>query len=79
MLGFCGTVQNGKCSRPSSRRPPGNAAAILQAPQREEFARETISKIRHWRFHPYHDEHGQAKEVSHELTVVFNIVRAKRR
>ena len=48
---------------------------ILQPPDREEFARETIGKIRHWRFHPYRDERGQAKEVVHELTVEFKIYR----
>jgi TonB family protein len=50
---------------------------VLQPPKREEFTRETVSKIRRWRFHPYRDENGQPKEVAHELTVVFNIVRPK--
>jgi protein TonB len=49
--------------------------SILQPPEREEFARETLSKIRHWRFHPYRDESGEPKEVVHELTVEFKIYR----
>lgn len=48
---------------------------IISPPEREEFARETISKIRHWRFHPYRGEDGEPKEVVHELTVNFKIVR----
>lgn len=48
---------------------------IVSPPEREEFARETVSKIRHWRFHPYRDSNGEAKEVVHELTVNFKIVR----
>lgn len=48
---------------------------ILSPPERDEFARETVSKIRHWRFHPYRDEQGNPKEVAHELTVNFRIVR----
>jgi protein TonB len=51
--------------------------SVIRPPEHEDFAREAISKIRHWRFHPYVDEHGAPKEVSHELTVVFKI--AKRR
>lgn len=48
---------------------------VLTAPQREEFARETVSKIRQWRFHPYRDTDGNPKEVAHELTVNFRLVR----
>ncbi|HEV7240349.1 MAG TPA: energy transducer TonB [Thermoanaerobaculia bacterium] len=48
---------------------------VLTPPEREEFTRETVSKIRQWRFHPYVDENGQPKEVAHELTVEFKIVR----
>jgi protein TonB len=51
---------------------------ILQPPEREEFAREAVSKIRHWRFHPYRDANGEPKEVSHELTVQFRIARKGR-
>ena len=47
----------------------------LTPPEREEFARETVSKIRQWRFHPYRDAGGQPKEVAHELTVNFRLVR----
>lgn len=53
--------------------------AILQPPEREEFAREAVSKIRYWRFHPYRDENGEPKEVAHELTVEFKIVRKGKR
>jgi len=48
---------------------------VLTPPEREEFTRETVNKIRQWRFHPYRDETGQPKEVAHELTVEFKIVR----
>ena len=47
---------------------------VLTPPQREEFTRETVSKIRQWRFHPYRDADGNPKEVAHELTVIFHIV-----
>lgn len=50
---------------------------VIRPPEHEDFAREALSKIRHWRFHPYVDERGEPKEVSHELTVEFKI--AKRR
>lgn len=46
---------------------------VIRAPEREEFARETLSAIRHWRFHPYRNEQGEPKEVVHELTVQFKI------
>jgi len=52
---------------------------VLTPPEREEFTRETVSKIRQWRFHPYRDEAGQPKEVAHELTVEFKIVRKGRK
>ena len=48
---------------------------IIRPPEREEFARESLSKIRHWRFHPYRDADGNPKEVAHELTVNFRLVR----
>ncbi|HUR83663.1 MAG TPA: TonB family protein [Thermoanaerobaculia bacterium] len=47
---------------------------VLTPPQREEFTRATVNKIRQWRFHPYRDADGQPKEVAHELTVIFHIV-----
>ena len=48
---------------------------IIKPPEREEFARESLNKIRHWRFHPYRDADGNPKEVAHELTVNFRLVR----
>jgi TonB family protein len=51
--------------------------SIVRAPEHADFARETIAKIKHWRFHPYRDANGDPKEVSHELTVVFKIARRK--
>jgi TonB family protein len=51
--------------------------SIVRPPENEDFARETISKIKHWRFHPYRDTSGDPKEVSHELTVVFKIARRR--
>jgi TonB family protein len=48
---------------------------VVTPPEREEFTRETVNKIRQWRFHPYRDADGQPKEVAHELTVIFHIVR----
>jgi protein TonB len=48
---------------------------VIQPPQREEFARAAVEAIRHWRFHPFRDVNGEAKEVVHELTVKFTIVR----
>jgi len=48
---------------------------VIRPPEREEFARVTVSTIRHWRFHPYRDESGNPKEVVHELTVQFRIAR----
>ena len=52
--------------------------SVIKPPEREEFARQTVATIRHWRFHPYRDENGQPKEVVHELTVNFDIVRKQR-
>lgn len=51
--------------------------SVVRPPENEDFAREAISKIKHWRFHPYRDANGEPKEVSHELTVVFKIARRK--
>lgn len=51
---------------------------VLSPPEREEFTRATVSKIRQWRFHPYIGENGEPKEVTHELTVEFRIVRKGR-
>jgi protein TonB len=48
---------------------------VLTPPEREEFTRATVSKIRQWRFHPYRDADGNPKEVAHELTVNYRIVR----
>jgi TonB family protein len=48
---------------------------VLTPPERVEFTRETVSKIRQWRFRPYRDETGAPKEVAHELTVNFRLVR----
>lgn len=48
---------------------------VLSPPEREEFTRETVNKIRQWRFHPFIGENGEPKEVSHELTVEFRIVK----
>ena len=48
---------------------------VLTPPEREEFTRATVSRIRQWRFHPYRDADGNPKEVAHELTVNFRIVR----
>jgi len=52
--------------------------SVIRPPEHEDFARETLAKIRHWRFHPYIDEHGEPKEVSHELTVEFKIAKRRR-
>ena len=52
---------------------------IIQPPQHETFARETLSKIKHWRFHPYRDEHGEPKEVAHEVTVRWTLTRNRGR
>jgi protein TonB len=52
--------------------------SVIRPPEHADFAREALSKIRHWRFHPYRDEHGEPKEVSHELTVEFKIARRRR-
>ncbi len=52
---------------------------VITPPEREEFTRVTVSKIRQWRFHPYIGENGEPKEVTHELTVEFRIVRKARR
>lgn len=49
--------------------------SVLTPPEREEFTRATVSKIKQWRFHPYRDADGNPKEVAHELTVNFTIVR----
>ena len=51
--------------------------SVIRPPEHADFAREAISKIRHWRFHPYRDEHGEPKEVEHELTVEFKISRRR--
>ncbi|HEX2123625.1 MAG TPA: energy transducer TonB, partial [Thermoanaerobaculia bacterium] len=48
---------------------------VIQPPAREDFARAAVDAIRHWRFHPFRDVNGEAKEVVHELTVEFKIYR----
>ena len=48
---------------------------VLQHPEREDFTRATVNKIKHWRFQPFKDDKGKLKEVVHELTVEFKIVR----
>ena len=48
---------------------------VLKPPNRDEFAYETLKAIRFWRFHPFIGENGQPKEVVHELTVNFKVVR----
>jgi protein TonB len=48
---------------------------VLTPPERDEFRRETVNKIKQWRFHPYIGENGEPKEVQHELTVEFRMVR----
>lgn len=52
---------------------------ILRPPERQEFAHETVSAMRYWRFHPYRDETGEPKEVAHELTVEFRLAKPKSR
>jgi len=52
---------------------------VLRPPQHEIFTRETLAAIRRWQFHPFIDDRGEAKEVSHELTVKFEIRRTARR
>lgn len=56
----------------------GKQEASVVKPEREEFARVTLAVIRRWRFHPYHDENGEPKEVVHELTVEFRVSRGRR-
>lgn len=46
---------------------------IITPPEQREFAEETISAMRHWRFRPYRDASGELKEMAHELTVEFRI------
>jgi protein TonB len=46
---------------------------IITPPEQREFAEETISAMRHWRFRPYRDAGGELKEMAHELTVEFRI------
>lgn len=48
----------------------------LTPPTRKLFEHEAHKAIRHWRFTPF-IEHGEAKEVVHELTVNFKIVRRR--
>ena len=48
---------------------------VLTPPAHEAFTRATVSKIRQWRFLPFRDAQGQPKEVAHELTVAFRLVR----
>jgi periplasmic protein TonB len=48
----------------------------LSPPNRKLFEYEAHKAIRHWRFTPF-VEHGEAKEVVHELTVNFKIVRRR--
>jgi periplasmic protein TonB len=49
--------------------------SVIKAPMREDFSRAALEAIRHWRFQPFRDEKGEAKEVVHELTVEFKIFR----
>ena len=51
---------------------------VVKPPELEDFTRAALSSIRHWRFHPFRDEAGQAKEVVHELTVEFRIKRVRK-
>ena len=50
----------------------------LRPPAMKIFEEEAHKKIRQWRFTPF-TEQGEAKEVVHELTVEFKIVRPSRR
>lgn len=47
---------------------------IVQPPQRKEFEEPTLFAIRSWRFRPFF-ENGEPKEVVHELTVNFRLLR----
>jgi TonB family protein len=49
----------------------------LRPPAMKIFEEEAHKKIRYWRFTPM-IENGEAKEVVHELTVEFKIVRPSR-
>jgi protein TonB len=54
-----------------------NDVRILEPPEREQFGRAALRRIREWRFRPYRDENGSLKEVVHELTVQFRIISKK--
>ncbi|HVG25709.1 MAG TPA: TonB family protein [Thermoanaerobaculia bacterium] len=51
---------------------------VLTPPTYDIFERETVETIRKWRFRPYRDREGNIKEVAHELTVNFKLVRGKK-
>jgi protein TonB len=53
--------------------------SIVLPPEQREFAEETLSAMRHWRFRPYRDASGELKEMAHELTVEFRIAWKKKR
>jgi protein TonB len=51
---------------------------VIRPPERDDFRRAALEAIKYWRFHPFRDPaNGEAKEVVHELTVEFRIVRPK--
>jgi periplasmic protein TonB len=48
---------------------------VLQPPQHATFQKATLDRVWKWRFKPYVGEDGEAREVSHELTVEFRLIR----
>jgi protein TonB len=48
---------------------------VLQPPEHATFAKATLERVWKWRFKPYVGDDGEAREVSHELTVEFRLIR----
>jgi TonB family protein len=52
--------------------------SVITPPQRDEFTRTTLKTMRHWKFKPYIGRDGQARELTHQLTVQFKIAHVQR-
>jgi periplasmic protein TonB len=52
---------------------------VIVPPQHQTFAKATLKAVKTWRFRPFKNELGQAKEVIHEMTVNFRLQRVSTR
>ena len=46
---------------------------VIDPPYREMFQYAVLHVMRDWRFTPYINEHGEAEEVVHEMSFIFQL------